>query len=261
MPCADREGHQQKPDRQHQPGLVGVPERADRGDHAVLFGVVGEGEQDADAKVEAVEHDVDQDRQAHQGGEGQGQPDGGIAEEVASRYSAATAATTGRACPDAAGPCRLALGGLAREVEERRRYRRQAAPHRPRGRRSACPAPSARAHRPPPPLVVSTPCTSQGWRPISVVYQPASVAIQPEKAMADEGRRASASAAPATPRLRRAHQERRALQLSEQHHHAGADHHAEGPEHRRHGRVQHLAVFGHEVVQARHHAVAAGASG
>ena len=31
--------------------------------------------------------------------------------------------------------------------------------------------------------VVMTPCTSQGWRPISVVYQPASVATQPEKAI------------------------------------------------------------------------------
>ena len=32
-------------------------------------------------------------------------------------------------------------------------------------------------------LVVSTPVTSQGWRPISVTYQPARVATQPEKAM------------------------------------------------------------------------------
>ncbi len=31
--------------------------------------------------------------------------------------------------------------------------------------------------------VVSTPVTSQGWRPISVTYQPASVAIQPENVM------------------------------------------------------------------------------
>ena len=32
---------------------------------------VGDGEQDADAEVEPVEHDVDQDRQAHQPGEDQ----------------------------------------------------------------------------------------------------------------------------------------------------------------------------------------------
>ena len=31
--------------------------------------------------------------------------------------------------------------------------------------------------------VVSTPVTSQGWRPISVVYQPASVATQPDRAI------------------------------------------------------------------------------
>ncbi len=32
--------------------------------------------------------------------------------------------------------------------------------------------------------VVSTPVTSQGCRPISVTYQPASVATQPEKVIA-----------------------------------------------------------------------------
>lgn len=36
--------------------------------------------------------------------------------------------------------------------------------------------------------VVSTPCTSQGCRPISVTYHPASTATQPEKVMSTRGR-------------------------------------------------------------------------
>ena len=77
-PCAAGKGDQQQPDRQHQPGLVGVPERADRRDHDVLLGIVGGGEQDADAEVEAVEHDIDQDGEAHQAGEDQGEEGGEV---------------------------------------------------------------------------------------------------------------------------------------------------------------------------------------
>jgi hypothetical protein len=66
-----RKGDQQQPDSQHQPGLVGVPERTDRRDHRVLLGILRRGKQDADAQVEAVEDDVDQDREAHQPGEDQ----------------------------------------------------------------------------------------------------------------------------------------------------------------------------------------------
>ncbi len=44
--------------------------------------------------------------------------------------------------------------------------------------------------------VVSTPCTSQGWRPISVTYQPASVATQPEKVMPTSPHISSRGSAP-----------------------------------------------------------------
>jgi hypothetical protein len=37
-------------------------------------------------------------------------------------------------------------------------------------------------------LAVSTPVTSQGWRPISVTYQPDRVAIQPAKVIATRAR-------------------------------------------------------------------------
>jgi hypothetical protein len=79
-PVRLREGHEQEAHGEHQPGLVGVPERADRADHAILFRPLRQREEDADAKVEAVEDHVDQDRQPHERGEGPGQPVGGIGE-------------------------------------------------------------------------------------------------------------------------------------------------------------------------------------
>jgi hypothetical protein len=53
------EGDQKAATAEHQPGLVAVPERRDRRQHAIALGVVlGEREQHADAEVEAVENDV-----------------------------------------------------------------------------------------------------------------------------------------------------------------------------------------------------------
>lgn len=66
-------GHQQKTDGQHEPSLIRIPERADRGDHAVTLGFGGKGEEKADAKVKAVKHHIEKDRRPHQGGEDQGQ--------------------------------------------------------------------------------------------------------------------------------------------------------------------------------------------
>lgn len=66
-----REGDQQQADGQHQPGFVGVPERADGGDHRVQFSILGCREQNADAEIETVENNVDQDGEAHQAGEDQ----------------------------------------------------------------------------------------------------------------------------------------------------------------------------------------------
>ncbi len=63
---------EQQPDGQDKPGLVGIPERPDRCDHRVLFVIVAECEQHADAEVETVENDVDEDRDAHQAGEDEG---------------------------------------------------------------------------------------------------------------------------------------------------------------------------------------------
>jgi hypothetical protein len=62
----DRERHQQQADAEHQPGLVRIPERADRGHHAVLLVALRRGHQHADAEVVAVEHHVGEDRRAHQ---------------------------------------------------------------------------------------------------------------------------------------------------------------------------------------------------
>ena len=47
-------GHQQKPDGQHEPSLVRIPERTDRGDHAIPLFAGCEGKEEADAKVKTV---------------------------------------------------------------------------------------------------------------------------------------------------------------------------------------------------------------
>ena len=65
------ERDQQDADAEHQPGFVRVPERPDRRDHLVFVFVARSPEQEADAEVVAVEHDVDQHRQPHQDDEDQ----------------------------------------------------------------------------------------------------------------------------------------------------------------------------------------------
>ena len=64
-----REGDQQQAHGQDQPGLVGIPERSDRRDHAVAVGLRRHRGQQADAQVVAVQHHVEQQRHAHQGHE------------------------------------------------------------------------------------------------------------------------------------------------------------------------------------------------
>jgi hypothetical protein len=68
-----REGHQQDAGAEHQPGLVGIPERPDGGNHAVLVGIVHQRQQQPHAQVEAVQNDVNQHGHAHQGHEDQRQ--------------------------------------------------------------------------------------------------------------------------------------------------------------------------------------------
>ncbi len=74
----NRKGHQQQAHAKHQPGLVGIPERADGGDHGVLVGIVRPAQQHAHAQVVAVQDHVDQHRDAHQGQEHQRHPAGGL---------------------------------------------------------------------------------------------------------------------------------------------------------------------------------------
>ena len=61
-----REGDQQDADAEHQPGLVGIPEGADRRDHHVLLGGRGPVHQHAHAQVITVADHVDKHRDAHQ---------------------------------------------------------------------------------------------------------------------------------------------------------------------------------------------------
>jgi hypothetical protein len=70
---SQRKRDQQDADTQHQPGFVGIPERSDRSDHQVLVLALGKRQQDADAKVEAVENHVGENRKAHQHRENQRQ--------------------------------------------------------------------------------------------------------------------------------------------------------------------------------------------
>jgi hypothetical protein len=69
------ERDQQQADAEHQPGLVRVPERPDRGHHAVLLVAARRRHQHAHAEVVAVEHHVGEDRRAHQNGEDDRQVD------------------------------------------------------------------------------------------------------------------------------------------------------------------------------------------
>src|SRR5208283_748993 len=60
--CGGKGREQRGPDHD-QPGFVAVPEGRDRVDHLLAqLAVAHRAEQDADAKVEAVEHGIDQDR-------------------------------------------------------------------------------------------------------------------------------------------------------------------------------------------------------
>ena len=69
-----RERDPQSAAAEHQPGLVAVPERRDRGDHLVaLFFVATERKQDADAEIETVEDDVERDRETDHAGPDQRQ--------------------------------------------------------------------------------------------------------------------------------------------------------------------------------------------
>ena len=56
----DREGGERRPARDHEPDLVAVPERPDRLEHraAVRLAPAEDGQQHADAEVEALEHEV-----------------------------------------------------------------------------------------------------------------------------------------------------------------------------------------------------------
>ena len=84
---------------EHQPGFVAVPERRDRVDHLVLFLLLlGEGEQDADAEIEAVEDDVERDGGADQAG-----PDD---REIPFHRQPPDALRARRRCAAASGPAR-----------------------------------------------------------------------------------------------------------------------------------------------------------
>ena len=58
------ESDQQDTDSQNQPGFIGIPERADGGNHAVLFILLGEGEQDPNAQIEPVQNNIDENGQS-----------------------------------------------------------------------------------------------------------------------------------------------------------------------------------------------------
>ena len=79
----------------------------------------------ADAEVVAVEDDIGEDRQAHQGGEGERQPFGrGSSESIVG-----SSLGRGMAAQPVAGASG-AVGVLARQVEDARRHRRRAAARR-----------------------------------------------------------------------------------------------------------------------------------
>ena len=71
-----RENGQQDANAQHQPGLIGIPERADTGNHAVFMVLAGAAHQHPHAKVIAVHDHISQHRQPHHTHENNGHPAG-----------------------------------------------------------------------------------------------------------------------------------------------------------------------------------------
>ena len=67
QPVSWREGHQQDAHAEHQPRFVCIPERTYRRDHRVFVAIACGAQQRAHAQVVAVEDDVGQHRQTHDG--------------------------------------------------------------------------------------------------------------------------------------------------------------------------------------------------
>jgi hypothetical protein len=62
----DRECGDEKRAAEHQPRLVAVPDRRDRVHHEIAVGIArGEREQDADAEIETIHHDIHRDAERH----------------------------------------------------------------------------------------------------------------------------------------------------------------------------------------------------
>ncbi len=71
---AHREDGEEQRAAEHEPSLVAVPDRRDRAHHGVAVGVVWrEGEEDAEAEIEAVHHHVEGDPESEHEGEEQRQ--------------------------------------------------------------------------------------------------------------------------------------------------------------------------------------------
>ena len=178
----DRKGHQQHADAEHQPGFVGIPERADRRDHGVLVGVVGAAAAGCRRRGRS--------RRARRRAASTG-PSG------ATNISGSQVVHAGSSWPH--GPRhrrpshRLAL---ARQVEQHARCRTRSAARTAPGTSPGCSADDRRRRRRRGIRVRSTPVTSQGWRPISVTYQPASVASQPENVIATSARASQRGGSP-----------------------------------------------------------------
>jgi hypothetical protein len=66
LPMSQGKCHQQDADCKHEPCFVGIPEGPDGRDHAVALGGIREGKQQADPKVETVEHDIEENGEAQQ---------------------------------------------------------------------------------------------------------------------------------------------------------------------------------------------------
>ena len=162
---------------------------------------VGKGEQQPHAQIEPVEHDIDQDRQ---------RPSGAAkmkgSQTAGSSNIAVTPPVAGRAARrGAARAAGLALGRLARQIEDHADIGRKQHQHR-RQIGSSVPSTMPRGHiADRMPRWSARPCTSQGCRPISVVYQPASVATQPDEGHRPTDRRAGPRAG-RRPRRRRTQQ-------------------------------------------------------
>ena len=60
-----RKRDKQYADAEHNPGLVGIPEGADRRDHHVFFLFIRQRQQDADTEIKAIEYHVHEQRKAH----------------------------------------------------------------------------------------------------------------------------------------------------------------------------------------------------